>query len=760
MVMVMVMCKMLGRCQWWGVVILQLGCAHAAVVPQSCLPTRCEPKSANAMTWDQAADALQLTYTRAVCVPDIESVPQTDEDVNWALQANQWRIRNRVGQASLMQGDLSFVSHQQILKSETAWMWRSADGGLDKLCLPRRALWTHASWHMVMDHLIYQADSDEISACDNAFVLYGRAGQPLYGYASQATLLEKNTLALRDVHATTCPLSQRVWSLSAEQLDWDQAKKRAIVKNARFYFYDFPVMWLSSMQFSVGGQQTYGWQSPRFASYHDDLLVAIWPYRLQAPGEQMVAPWVGSGLSAGWQYTAERDIGSLHYRMMLRSGLYYQEPRFRYGGIVQGAYRHLWGPDLTQFQWLHMRDGWFGQYFAPGFIKRIRPNQDLPSYIAYQREDQHLQTKLSAVYYQKFSGEKVLQDEIAIPYLHVLPRLKLVYKHDRFDAAGLAEHLVANTDKDAYPGVTRGLGYLGYAPILKPQLQLRVGAWLKDQLVDDCQLLTQCQSQHAFVAPNIAFNMRKPISMRYGLDLAYAYTYYVDQSLDPVFQRQWQWLGDQVDFDKLSSVDRVYDRNRMWLGISGVGVPYAPTAQVGIQHVLDFTTPKVSLSSSGAEDPLLRYPNAVSLLRFNDPTYHFSSQGVWVWPARMMQYYDLQWQYQRIKLKWTRRPDFVVYQNQTISVPISRVTGGEMDFYQSAVSRGYLGVDYQSGLDRFMHYQLGWTMDSCCWQGKMALHVMRWMSKDTSVSSVYRGWQPSASVSFNIKGLSNIKRRG
>ena len=742
---------------FFAALVVGFDCVFAQSVPSFCSAASCPAQDRPFMNWAEAAHALQLTYKRSFCVPDIEALPQGDDDVSWVLRANQWKIHNRVGQASLLQGDLLFVSESQTLKSDVAWLWRSADGGLDKLCLPERALWSHAAWKVAASQLTYRLDADDIRACDGAFVLNGVNDQPLYGYAQEVSLASKHVLTLKKVHTTACPMHQRTWSISADHLDWYAQEKRAVIKKARMYFYDKKVATIPKLEFTVGGDDAYGWQMPQLASYDDDFLAITFPYRLRSKRMQIIAPWIGSSGGIGGLYQDQYHRAQRDEQVLLRAGLYLDDPTWRYGGVIKGQYRHLYGADTINYQLLHMRDGWYGQYFYPQILETFRPNKDLPSYIDYQKTENGLQGRLAVVYYQKFSGDKLLQDEIAVPYLHVLPRINLAYQRRALDAAVVFENLVSESQKDNYPGTTRALAYLGGRLIRQPHMQLQLGAWVKQQEVDAYSAWAQYNQHHYFWAPNVAFSANRSINQTLRFDFSYAYTKTVDQSLDPVFQRQWQWLGGQPDFDKLISVDRVYDRNRIWIGLSGQGGVLMPEARYSVKHIIDLRDPKVTLSDDGAEDPLIASPSGVSLFTFNDSSSNLTAQGVWVWPLQRMQYYDLQWRHKRLSLSWLRRPDVVSVQDQVVSVPANRILGADLDVFNSDLSRLHLGVDYQSGLDRSLKYQLSWLMSRCCWQGKASVSLIKWMS-DSSIQDVFTGWQPRASFSFSLKGLSSVSR--
>ena len=240
---------------------------YADGIPPFCRSQSCDGASSAAMGWQQAERALGLSaMAGGQCYPLREPLAFSDASIQWSLEARKWRIRTRLGQASHLEGDLSFVSSAQTMRSSSAWLWRSDDGGLDRLCLPDEAIWEHDTWKVVTSKVFYQADTSEVTACDNAFMLYGKDNQALSGYARQVISTGQDGLVLRSVHATVCPLSDRAWSISAEELDWSVTKKQAQVKNARFYIYDVPVAAVSQLQFGVGGRDRSGWQMPRFYS--------------------------------------------------------------------------------------------------------------------------------------------------------------------------------------------------------------------------------------------------------------------------------------------------------------------------------------------------------------------------------------------------------------------------------------------------------------------------------------------------------------
>ncbi len=737
--------------------MLSFCCSGAQTVPSSCSAHSCDEVQSSTMTWSKASDALNLSHGQSICFPSVETVPDHHDEMSWSLRANQWRIRNRVGQASLLQGNLIFESDLQTLKSETAWLLSSADGGLDQLCFPHQVVWNHASWKVASSHLVYRADSDDIRSCGGAFVLYGVNNQPLYGFAKESFLANKHTLVMRDVHATVCPMQDRTWSLSADQLDWYAQEKRAVIKKARFYVHDTQVFSIPKLQFTLGEGDSYGWQVPQVGSYYDNTLMVTFPYRLRSKSFQIIAPWVGSGLSIGGLYHRSHQINDTDHRTMVRAGFYRDSPNLRYGAVSQGTYRDILGDDTLRYQLLNMRDGWYGQYFYPQFLPAIRPNQDLPSYIDYARNTTGLRTRASLIYYQKFSGDKVLQDEITVPYLHVLPRLQFDVDHRLIDTSGVFEHLVANSEKDNYPGSTRFLGYFGGHYHRRSNIKINVGSWLKHQRVDSFSGWVNYNRQHDFWAPNIEVLTSQRIHQSMYFDLAYAYTKTVDQSLDPVFQRRWQWLGGQPMIDKLVSIDRVYDRNRLWLGLTTTGLPFMSDVKVSAQHIFDFHSPTVSLSADGQEDPLIQYSNKVSLFTLSNQSRQLFSDGVWVWPLRKMQYYHLRWQYKRVKLLWSRQPDIVTVQDQVVSVPANRLFSADFNVFDSGLSKFSFKTDYQSGIDRSLKYRFTWSGDRCCWQGKASIILTKWMSQSDNLS-MFTGWQPSAQIGISLKGLSSRQR--
>lgn len=741
--------------------ILMLLLAVAACaddMPAFCHSRTCDDVGLTPMNWHKAEQALQWPdLTKGQCYPLREPVEFSDASVQWSLEARKWRIRTRMGQASQLEGDLRFISSSQVMRSTSAWLWRSEDSGLDKLCLPDEAIWEQETWKVLTSKVFYEADTSEVTACDNAFVLYGKDHQTLSGYARQIRSTGQDSLHLRSVHATACPLSDRAWSIAADELEWSVSKKQAHVKNMRFYFYDVPVARLSELQFDVGGHDRFGWQMPRFYSYYQDTVLLEVPYQFATQQERLFLPWLGSSGSAGGAFVLAQNGKQMRLRGQLRFGGYLDYPYFRYGGIVQGEQGHLWGKDQLTYQFLHMRDGWFAQYFSPKYLSEVRPNQDLPNRLEYQRQDAALQSIVQLIYYQKFSGPKVQADASAVPYLHVLPRVVTRFEKNGWQMANLAENLVSENDKDNYPGVTRAISYWGYQWQPFERGSLQVGAWAKRQVVQNYPSWNDTDFQHGLFVPNVALDVTYPMAPHWWMHIAYAYTPYIDQSRDPVFQRHWRWLGGLVDYDKLESVDRIYDRNRMWLGFERQGLPYWAGAKLQMTHILDLKTPRVSLSQTGDEDPLIRYANEVSQVHFEDKMQNFSADAVWVWSTRTFYRYHLDWQGKRLALRWSKGPDLVSVEGQDVSVPMYHEAGTQYTFYEDRDVRLFVGCDYKSGLDQVLKYSLGWSIDRCCWQGKASLHLIRWMTDDAAPSNVYQGWQPSAKISFSLKGLSSVK---
>ena len=197
------------------------------------------------------------------------------DDELWSLQADQWKIKTRQGQASQLVGDLLFRSSGQSLLSREAWLWRSSDGGLDVVspgtcnmaaffmesrCVTFIKQIAMKSWLVIM--LLFSMVC-VISLC---MVLQRKS-----------ELMVVMELVLKSVNATPCPLDDPAWSVSADQLDWSVKSKQARLQNVRFYWYDYPVFYVKDWRMSVGGRNPYGWQSPRIASYYQDPLLLSYP---------------------------------------------------------------------------------------------------------------------------------------------------------------------------------------------------------------------------------------------------------------------------------------------------------------------------------------------------------------------------------------------------------------------------------------------------------------------------------------------------
>ncbi|MEC8882119.1 MAG: hypothetical protein VX737_02405 [Pseudomonadota bacterium] len=727
-------------------------------VPEFCVHKSCE--DANLLSWQQIAQQLDLSPVQGQkCYPQKKNRNFSADDELWTMRADTWHLRSKIGQASQLTGDLMFESTDQLLSSDQAWLWRSEDGGLDRLCLPDGGRWIHSTWEMSLSHVAYQSDADEVTACNNAFVLYGKDDQPLYGYAKEAFSSGKDTLMLKSVHATACPLDDVAWSVSSDRLDWSVSGKKAAFSNVRFYFYDFPIFYVPHWTVVIGKEQYSGWMSPRYMSYHDDPLVVIFPYRLLSQDKKELSVLTGVSGNFGGSYFVERYRENDFLKYFIRTGLYRQSPNFRSGMVYQREMKNFLNFDLLKMQLLYMSDGWFSQYFSPTFFERLRPNQDLPNYIHSQRRIGHLETLFDVVYYQKFSGSKVLQDEIAIPNLHVLPRLQINYRALPIEMTSVVERLSSEKDKDFYPGVKRALSYLGYAYNKGQNFECHLGAWLKSQRVDDFSDWNDYRKQHSFAVPNLELSYRLDLQEKTNFSIFYAYTGYVDQSRDPVFQRRWQWLSGQWDFDKVLSLDRVYDRSRMWLTFHRHGFDHLSSLFVEASHILDFSTPRVSLSKTGAEDPLIDYGNKVSLFKLGDSSRNLYSEGVWLWSLGRFYQYKLNWKYHRFSLEWLSEPDSVVFQNQLIRVPMYKRANVIFDAYKTQSRHFFLGVDYRRGLDKFLEYQGGIVVDQCCWKAKASVYLTNWMSSSDSLKSVFTGMQPSVKVGFSFKGLQSAGKK-
>lgn len=690
------------------------------------------------------------------CYPPRHQMQPSDENVSWSLQGSAWRIRPQGGQLSYIDGQIRLVSADQTLAAEQAWLWRSEDGGIDKICMPTQTTWKQSTWHVQTAGLLHQADSEQTVARENVFVLYGENDQPLYGYSNTIRANGADQVQLQDIHATVCPLDDRVWSVSAESLDWSGDRQVATFKNVRFYWYDIPFYYLSQWRVGVGkGRDPYGWQSPKYGSYYQDPLVVGRPYRMRSTVLREFTPWFGLTNSLSGSYYQAAQSKRYRYQLMIRSGLHRVSPRLRYGLIYRGHLDEIFGADSLDIDLVNMRDGMYAQYFSPRFFKRTSPNMPLPSSLVYRRQTPHLFSQLSVVTYQKFTGPMSLANAIGVPRLNILPRLETAYGRGGLTYETHSENLVTDSTNNAYPDTQRTIQYAGYSGKLTPNLDVQLGGWFKHQLVGHDGSWVNLNTRHTFGVPNFAGHYTMLVKRPVNLTLAYAYTGYVDQQNDPLFQHKWQWLGDEWDYKKLISVDRIYDRNRLWLILQRQGLFSWTSADLNWRHIFDFKTPQVSVSNNGAEDPLRAHPRGVSVIRLNDEKRRLKSRWVVVWPTQSIDYYSIDWSSARWRFNMSRVADTVTVENQIASVPKVSRFKSRYSMYKTDVSTFDAGIQHTSGLNHRMMYHLNWTEDRCCWQGGASIRLTRWYNDDDPNTNVFSGWQPSASIRFSLKGLSN-----
>ncbi len=739
--------------------LLLVATPYAKQPPSFCQSIDYAEKSGRQTNWSDVSRAFWVPSSQKQyrCYPPRHQMPvATDADVSWTLQGSQWRIRPQGGQLSYLDGQIVLISADQTLSAEQAWLWRSEDGGVDKICMPTQTVWKQASWHVETAGILHQADSEQTLARENVFALYGENEQPLYGYSDTIRANGPDQIRLQDLHATVCPLDDRVWSVSAESLEWSGDRQVATFKNVRFYWYDIPFYYMSQWKVGVGkGRDPYGWQSPKYASYYQDPIVVGRPYRMRSPIFREFTPWFGLTNSLSGSYYQAAKSKRYRYQFMIRSGFHRISPEFRYGFIYRGHLDEIFGLDSLDIDLVNMRDGMYAQYFSPRFFRRTSPNMPLPSSLVYKRQTAHLFTKLSVVKYQKFTGPMSLANAIGVPRLNTLPRLETAYGQSGFIFETQSENLATDSTNNAYPETQRMIQYAGYTYQPVPNFDFQMGGWFKHQLVSHDGSWTNLNTRHTFGVPNLAWHYRMPVNLPASLTLAYAYTGYVDQQNDPLFQRQWQWLGDEWDYKKLSSVDRIYDRNRLWLTLQRQGLFSWTSADLSWRHILDFKTPQVSVSYHGDEDPLRAHPQGVSVIRLNDAKRHLTSRWVVVWPTQSIDYYAVDWSFDRWLFKMTRVADTVTVENKIASVPKINRFKGRYSMYKTDESTFDVGIEHTSGLNHRMMYHLDWSEDRCCWQGGASIRMTRWYSDDDPTTNIFTGWQPSASVRFSLKGLSN-----
>jgi LPS-assembly protein len=342
-----------------------------------------------------------------------------------------------------------------------------------------------------------------------------------HGKAEKIGISEKTGINLIESSFTTCPVDDEVWRIQASTIKITPDQSRGVVKHARFYIKDVPVLYLPYFSFPINDQKQSGILYPNIASNSSTGLSVEQPIY--------------------WNIAPNYDL-TFSPRIMTERGLQLKT-EFRYLTEKQAGQVNIeYLPDDMELD--ENTDRYFYRFFHSGQIgKNWRVNADInglsdDNYITdlgsdyYNRADTHLYKTLGLSYFSQnldvtaqFRDFEVLGDHP--DSYRALPEIRLNY----LTPIGLGAEFQVNSELAYFesgeldnPTATR----FHIAPTVRYPFQNQWSEFLAEATI----LHTR------YVQDNIqGFNLEKNVSRTLGQAKIYGAL---------VFERPASWFGTQA----------------------------------------------------------------------------------------------------------------------------------------------------------------------------------------------------------------------
>jgi len=195
----------------------------------------------------------------ASCLPAVDQRQNklTPTDNSIFVHANKAQIQ----QDSLAEfsGKVEIISQSAQIEAETALI----DKNKQKLSAAGDIVFHSDQMKATSQDITLNLDSGFLTLNDTEYQMLGFTGR---GAANRIALAEDQGVLLEGVSFSTCPENSEDWKIQASSLELTPGQTRGVVKNARFYLLDVPVLYLPYFSFPVTGLRESGLLYPKFSS--------------------------------------------------------------------------------------------------------------------------------------------------------------------------------------------------------------------------------------------------------------------------------------------------------------------------------------------------------------------------------------------------------------------------------------------------------------------------------------------------------------
>jgi LPS-assembly protein len=410
--------------------------------------------------------------------------------------------------------------------------------------------------------------SNEMLIEDSAYQLNRVQG---HGKAKSITIGQQNGINLIESSFTSCPIDDEVWRIQASNIALSPDQSRGIVKHARFYIKDVPLLYLPYFSFPVNDQRQSGILYPSINSDSSTgLSVEIPVYWNIAPNYDLTfSPRLmtkrGVQLKTEFRYLSEQHYGQVNLEYLPDDAEFLEnDDRYFYRFVHSGQINEHWqvNADINGLS-------------DDNYIVDLGSNY-------YNRADTHLYKTLGVNYFSEslevtaqFRDFEVLGDHP--DSFRALPEIRLNYLTPIGNGAEFALHselAYFDSGEQGTPTATR----FHIAPTVRFPFQNQWSEFLAEATVLHTQYLQE----------NIQnFSLEKDVSRTLGQVKLYGAL---------AFERNAKWLGKKVtqtfepkfqylftSFEDQSNIG-LYDTTRLFNDFAGL---YRGQEFTGLDRISD-----------------------------------------------------------------------------------------------------------------------------------------------------------------------------
>ena len=199
-----------------------------------------------------------------------EDLNQIRENAPAEIEADEAQIEK--DNKTILTGDVVITRADQSLKTQELVLNKATN----QADASGKVFYTDNLIQIKAEQAHMDLNKDEHSFAEAGFITLDRYSQ---GTAGQIQLQQKEKVKLDKVAYTTCPPGSNAWKLEADEITLNKTTGRGEAKNAKFEFFDVPVMYLPYMNFPIDDRRKSGILTPQIGHSDDrgtELTVPIY----------------------------------------------------------------------------------------------------------------------------------------------------------------------------------------------------------------------------------------------------------------------------------------------------------------------------------------------------------------------------------------------------------------------------------------------------------------------------------------------------